>query len=598
MGHGSTVNCFRFGRKSGQVAVSGGDDTNINIWRIRENETKNIMSLAGHSSAVECVTFDPAEKRVVAGSTSGAIKAYDMEAAKVYRSLKGHMSSCMTIDYHLYGDYVASGSLDTNVKIWDLKTKNCVQTFKGHASEITCVSFTPDGRWLTSGSADGTLKIWDLTAGKLLQEFNDHSNAITCLEFNPEEYILVSASQDKTMRFWDLQAFDLLGVTPTDNSATSSISHTISEPYSGKYAICTSQDMVKIWSYEVSIQCHDSVLWNKQALSNTSECLGDTLVTDNLQLFGASFSNAFVSIWRVDLTQLQPFKKPSAKPSTPALSQKPSAPAPSQKPSTPQTNYNKPATPLHVTKPSTPAAITPSNSTSSLASSSRPTTPANTTNTTPLLVKPKTPQVPTPIETTSTETAMGSETIARFNEKPDNSEYVKELKVGMEISIRAFKSRQKALEQFLKYYWDKGDIHGAFRFLSQLPSGTREALSVDVFNNIDLASVGLDLEACVLLLPLALELISPTCFESHLIAGVNVSKVLVTAFAPLVKDNREARRNNREVNFAGEERAARCDACHGYFIDLQNKLQAIHLPSCARTTNELKALLSEYGWGR
>ncbi|RHY34695.1 hypothetical protein DYB32_000724 [Aphanomyces invadans] len=59
------------------------------------------------AAPVECVVFDPSEKKVVAGSKSGAIKAYDMEAAKVYRTLKGHMSNCTAIDYHLYGDYVA-----------------------------------------------------------------------------------------------------------------------------------------------------------------------------------------------------------------------------------------------------------------------------------------------------------------------------------------------------------------------------------------------------------------------------------------------------------------------------------------------------------
>ncbi|RHY09662.1 hypothetical protein DYB30_003098 [Aphanomyces astaci] len=250
MAHSSNVNCIRFGRKSGQVAVSGGDDTNVNLWRIRENETKNIMVIR---SPVECVVFDPSEKKVVAGSKSGAIKAYDMEAAKVFRTLKGHMSNCTAIDYHLYGDYVASGALDTNVKVIP-PPKNCVQTFKGHHSEVTCVSFTPDGRWLTSGGADGSIKIWDLTAGKLLKEFNDHNGAIVCLEFNPEEFILLSASTDKTIRFWDIQDMQLLGLTPTDNAVTTSISHTVSEPYSGKFALCSSQDAIKVWSYDQAVQ--------------------------------------------------------------------------------------------------------------------------------------------------------------------------------------------------------------------------------------------------------------------------------------------------------------------------------------------------------
>ncbi|KAF0774604.1 hypothetical protein AaE_001697 [Aphanomyces astaci] len=488
MAHSSNVNCIRFGRKSGQVAVSGGDDTNVNLWRIRENETKNIMSLAGHSSPVECVVFDPSEKKVVAGSKSGAIKAYDMEAAKVFRTLKGHMSNCTAIDYHLYGDYVASGALDTNVKIWDLKAKNCVQTFKGHHSEVTCVSFTPDGRWLTSGGADGSIKIWDLTAGKLLKEFNDHNGAIVCLEFNPEEFILLSASTDKTIRFWDIQDMQLLGLTPTDNAVTTSISHTVSEPYSGKFALCSSQDAIKVWSYDQAVQCHDTLPWNRDSIS--SERLGDTLVTDNLQLFGASFSNAFVSIWR---------------------------------------------------------------------------------------------------------------------DKPDDTplgtvDCVKELRCGMEVCVRTFRARQKCLNQFMTY-WDKGDIHGGFRYLGQLPSGgNRESISNDVLGAMDLPTIGLDLEGCVLVLPLASELVA-TASNSYIATGVAVAKVLVTSFGPLVRDHRASRKNSREVNFASEDRAARCDVCFREFVEMQKHVQRVLdnagsssgvSAGIMREVQAFQALLTEY----
>ena len=83
-----------------------------------------LQSLSGHQSAVESIAFDPSERKVVAGSKAGSIKAFDLEAAKMSRSLKGHMSTCTTVDYHLYGDYVASGSLDTIVKVRAASVRN------------------------------------------------------------------------------------------------------------------------------------------------------------------------------------------------------------------------------------------------------------------------------------------------------------------------------------------------------------------------------------------------------------------------------------------------------------------------------------------
>ena len=58
--HGSTVNCMQLGRKSGSVFVTGGDDKKVNVWAV--GKANAIMSLAGHTSAVECVSFDSNEQ--------------------------------------------------------------------------------------------------------------------------------------------------------------------------------------------------------------------------------------------------------------------------------------------------------------------------------------------------------------------------------------------------------------------------------------------------------------------------------------------------------------------------------------------------------
>ena len=64
--HSSDVTCLQIGRKSGQVLVTGGEDKMVNMWRLGKHT--NIMSLSGHSSAIESVAFDPHEEVVAAGS--------------------------------------------------------------------------------------------------------------------------------------------------------------------------------------------------------------------------------------------------------------------------------------------------------------------------------------------------------------------------------------------------------------------------------------------------------------------------------------------------------------------------------------------------
>ena len=42
----------------------------------------NPQSLTGHSNPVECVQFKGSEEQVVAGSQSGSLRVWDLEAAK------------------------------------------------------------------------------------------------------------------------------------------------------------------------------------------------------------------------------------------------------------------------------------------------------------------------------------------------------------------------------------------------------------------------------------------------------------------------------------------------------------------------------------
>ena len=76
-----------------------------------------LQSLSGHTTPVECVRFGGSEELVCAGSLSGALKIWDLEATKIVRTLTGHKANIRCIDFHPYGDFIGTGSLDTNIKV-------------------------------------------------------------------------------------------------------------------------------------------------------------------------------------------------------------------------------------------------------------------------------------------------------------------------------------------------------------------------------------------------------------------------------------------------------------------------------------------------
>ncbi|KAK3141140.1 hypothetical protein QOZ80_4BG0330040 [Eleusine coracana subsp. coracana] len=290
--HSSNVNCLKIGRKTSRVLVTGGEDHKVNLWAI--GKPNSILSLSGHTSAVESVGFDSTEVFVAAGAASGTIKLWDLQEAKIVRTLTGHRSNCMSVDFHPFGEFFASGSLDTNLKIWDIRRKGCIHTYKGHTRGVNAIRFTPDGRWVVSGGEDNTVKVWDLTAGKLLHDFKSHEGQIQCLDFHPHEFLLATGSADKTVKFWDLETFELIGSAGPETTGVRSMTFNPD----GRSLLCGLHESLKVFSWE-PIRCHDTVDvgWSRLADLNVHEG----------KLLGCSFNQSCVGIWVVDLARLEPY---------------------------------------------------------------------------------------------------------------------------------------------------------------------------------------------------------------------------------------------------------------------------------------------------
>ncbi|CAK9133729.1 unnamed protein product [Ilex paraguariensis] len=290
--HASSVNCLKIGRKSSRVLVTGGEDHKVNLWAI--GKPNAILSLSGHSSGIDSVSFDSSEVLVAAGAASGTIKLWDLEEAKIVRTLTGHRSNCISLDFHPFGEFFASGSLDTNLKIWDIRRKGCIHTYKGHTRGVNAVRFTPDGRWVVSGGEDNSVKLWDLTAGKLLHDFKFHEGQVQCIDFHPHEFLLATGSADKTVKFWDLETFELIGSAGPETTGVRCMTFNPD----GRTILCGLHESLKVFSWE-PIRCHDTVDVGWSRLSDLNIHEG--------KLLGCSYNQSCVGVWVVDISRIEPY---------------------------------------------------------------------------------------------------------------------------------------------------------------------------------------------------------------------------------------------------------------------------------------------------
>ncbi|XP_052205024.1 katanin p80 WD40 repeat-containing subunit B1 homolog KTN80.4 isoform X2 [Diospyros lotus] len=290
--HSSSVNCLKIGRKSSRVLVTGGEDHLVNLWAI--GKPNAILTLSGHSSGIDSVSFDSSEVLVAAGAASGTIKLWDLEEAKIVRTLTGHRSNCISLDFHPFGEFFASGSLDTNLKIWDIRRKGCIHTYKGHTRGVNAIRFTPDGRWVVSGGEDNSVKLWDLTAGKLLHDFKCHEGQIQCIDFHPHEFLLATGSADRTVKFWDLETFELIGSSGPETAGVRCMTFNPD----GRTLLCGLHESLKVYSWE-PIRCHDTVDVGWSRLSDLNIHEG--------KLLGCSYNQSCVGVWVVDISRVEPY---------------------------------------------------------------------------------------------------------------------------------------------------------------------------------------------------------------------------------------------------------------------------------------------------
>jgi WD40 repeat protein len=198
-GRSSWINQVAWNPDEKQLASGSGDAT-IKIWDVKAGTL--LKTLAGHEGWVTSVAWNPDGKWVASGSTDKTIKIWDVKAGTLLKTLAEHEDSVTSVAWNPDGKWVASGSTDETIKIWDVKAGTLLKTLAGHAGWVNSVAWSPDGKWVASGSGDKTIKIWDVKAGTLLKTLAEHQGIVNSVAWNPDGKWVASLSLDKRIKIW------------------------------------------------------------------------------------------------------------------------------------------------------------------------------------------------------------------------------------------------------------------------------------------------------------------------------------------------------------------------------------------------------------
>ena len=244
---------------------------------------------------------------------NGSLKVFDLNEGRLARNLGSHPVNVTSLQYHPYGEFIVSGSVDCTMKVWDVRNKSCIQTYNGHTKEVTCVRFSPDGKWVASSSKDGQILLWDLVAGKLINSIKLAPTYVRTFEFNPVEFTLAAATSMRTVRLWDLDTMEPTGSTNPESTQIQAITYN----NSGNRLCTAAKDTLKCWDLD-SVSAAAAAGGGGGGSGNSGapvrllsaqeagwDKIEDMKISNNSRLIAGSCVSNFVSVWSVDLSELE-----------------------------------------------------------------------------------------------------------------------------------------------------------------------------------------------------------------------------------------------------------------------------------------------------
>ncbi|KAJ5908541.1 hypothetical protein N7495_001223 [Penicillium taxi] len=146
-GHTSRIEAVQFAGEGDSVVVSGGADTNINLWDTRSQSYKPIQTLSDATDTVSC------------------------------------------LHVHMPTYSIASGSYDGHLRLYDVRMGTMTADVLAHP--VTSVRCSEDGNSLLASTQDSHIRMIDRKDGKLLAAFGpsqDKEQSSTMHEPNPYVY--------------------------------------------------------------------------------------------------------------------------------------------------------------------------------------------------------------------------------------------------------------------------------------------------------------------------------------------------------------------------------------------------------------------------
>ena len=193
---------FKLSGSSAALSAGGGQ---VYTWDLKSASAK---LLGQHDDGVSAVAW--LGGRVVSGGADGAIRTWDVKAAKEIAVKLSVGSYSNDLSFSSTGTLLASASDDPRVLIWDVATSKVMKTLKAGAMWPISLEFSNNDELLAVGYDDGTLVLWDVMTGKERRRIVADSSVVNSVSFSPNSKLLAVGGGDGITQIYDVATGKLL----------------------------------------------------------------------------------------------------------------------------------------------------------------------------------------------------------------------------------------------------------------------------------------------------------------------------------------------------------------------------------------------------
>jgi WD40 repeat protein len=215
--HRAQVTSVAWARSGQMLAASGSADRRVIVWQTAQYQAQTFF--AGHTTAIEAVTFDAAGQTVASSSQGGAVRVWAAangeERHPFYLDTRAPIPA---LSFAPVGTTLAAGGFDGEIRLWNgLLCKTTGASDQGRTctdvpmilqiskQPIRALAWSPEAAHLASGHENGTIVFWSPAHSRtpVLTVPSPSTLPVHAIAWSPDGKRLAEAT-GTTVTIWDL----------------------------------------------------------------------------------------------------------------------------------------------------------------------------------------------------------------------------------------------------------------------------------------------------------------------------------------------------------------------------------------------------------